>query len=310
MRPKLPWWLVRTVRVGRVIVGVVSMGCLGWLLYTTRETVSCSYAGPPRNVLTITLKNAGGELRRAGGQIIVAKDDGSQVFCSGGTPTVRNTDTIRAKLGDIDSLELWLGNGPLEPGATAERDGRSEIEIVASGVDASLDVVGTPADETWQWGPGREQPGLNLNAGRSGDRDVDVTITGAGSSISADAAAGNDRVGAGPAVDIAADASRTSPAAAATTSCARPATAKATSPEDRATTRSPVASGPTTSTARRETTSSTCATTRATRSTAGPAAIASERTGATGCAAARSSAGADAARGGACVPRSATARGT
>jgi hypothetical protein len=199
-------WLVRSVRVGRLIFSVVLMGYLGWLLYTTRETVSCSYAGPPRNVLTITLKNAGGELRRAGGQIIVAKDDGSQVFCSGGTPTVRNTDTIRAKLGDIDSLELWLGNGPLEPGATAERDGRSEIEIVASGVDASLDVVGTPADETWQWGPGREQPGLNLDAGRSGDRDVDVTITGAGSSISGDAAGGNDRVGAGPSVDIAADA--------------------------------------------------------------------------------------------------------
>lgn len=199
-------WLVLAVRVGRAILTVVSLGYGGWLLYTTQEVVSCSYAGPPRNVLTIKLKDADGELRRAGGQIIVATDHGSQVFCSGGTPTVRNTDTIRAKLGDFGTLELWLGNGLLEPGATAERDGHPEIEIVASGIDASIQVVGTPADETWQWGPGREQPGLNLNAGRSGDRDVDVTITGAGSWISADAAAGNDRVGAGAAADMAADA--------------------------------------------------------------------------------------------------------
>jgi Ca2+-binding RTX toxin-like protein len=197
------------LRVGRFIMVAVAGGVLLWTTLSERDPVSCSYSGAPRNVLTVTVTDTNdGELRRAGGQILVAELHGAepQVFCSGGTPTIRNTDTIRVKLGQFASLELWLGNGAFEPGATPERDGASEIEIVGSGRDSDLSVVGTPAEETWQWGAGRGQPGLNLNARQSGDRDVDVTMTGTYASVSATASLGDDKVLAGPAAETGPDA--------------------------------------------------------------------------------------------------------
>ena len=109
-------WLDRGVRVVR---NIVTAAVVGWLLWTElgdMHPVSCSYSGAPRNVLTVNVKDASnGEIRRAGGQIVVAEPraDEPQVFCSGGTPTIRNTDTIRVKLDRFSELEVLAGQRPV-----------------------------------------------------------------------------------------------------------------------------------------------------------------------------------------------------
>ena len=278
---------------------VVACGWAAWLLHGLRQVTRCDYAGPPRNVLTVTISgtNAGGEIRRAGAQIVVAKDGRAQ-DCSGTTPTVHNTDAIRVRLEDSSSLQLQLAGGELAPGATAERDGRSEIEIAVSGKQGVVEVAGAPADESWQWvpGPRRGQPGLNLDAGQSGDRDVDLTIAGEGTFIDPDAEGGDDRIDVGAGAGFVGHEVSTIDGGPATTCCGCPTAPAARSTVGKATTGSPAGGAATRSTARTATTSSTCATTQVTRSTAGLASIAFARTGATFCAAARSSAGADAGR--------------
>lgn len=167
--------------------------------------MSCSYS-QERKVLTVKVNLADAEIRRAGDQIVVSEPRGPQKFCDGDTPTVRNTDTIRIVFEATASVRLWLRNGPLAPGATAERKGVSEIEVVGSGSDGAIDVVGLRGADAWEWGTDAEQPGLNLNPESSGDHDVDVTVTGPEVFIAALGRGGDDRVGAGSGPDLPADA--------------------------------------------------------------------------------------------------------
>ena len=56
---------------------------------------TCSYAGAPRNVLTVTVKgDAVGEIRRRGLGIAVRGQEEPLSRCTGGTPTVLNTDIV------------------------------------------------------------------------------------------------------------------------------------------------------------------------------------------------------------------------
>jgi len=140
--------------------------------------ISCSYEGAPARVLTITVGDSVGEIRRRGTQIAVRGQGEGPARCSGDTPTVRNTDTIRIVIAEVSFVDLDLGGGAFAPGATSEPEGASEIEIELSIDLGTAEVYGTSGDDEWHWGAGGANPALNLNPREAGDRDVDVSIIG------------------------------------------------------------------------------------------------------------------------------------
>lgn len=140
--------------------------------------ISCSYTGAPARVLTVTVGDSVAEIRRRGKRIAVQEQGEGLARCSGDTPTVRNTDTIRIVLVDASFVDLDLSGGAFAPGATPEPEGASEIEIELSVDLGTVDVHGTSGDDEWHWGPGGANPALNLNPREAGDRDIDVRIIG------------------------------------------------------------------------------------------------------------------------------------
>jgi hypothetical protein len=155
----------------------------------------CSYAGPPANVMTVTVTgDSFGEIKRRGLEIAANESLEPPQPCSGGTPTVLNTDTISVLVNIYASVEVRLAGGPLAPGATPEMLGASEIEIQFGGKGDLNSVVGTPRSDEFHWGPGGANPGLNLNPRSAGDTDVDVTTRLEDGSIIADGAGGNDTI--------------------------------------------------------------------------------------------------------------------
>jgi len=158
----------------------------------------CSYAEPPTNLLTVTTDRDGlAEIRRTGQEIRVRESGKPRQACSGGVPTVLNTDTIMVRVNGLVSFaELQLAGGPFAPGATPEPEGAPEIEVEFRGSNPFGTVVGTPAADEFQWGHGGVHAGLNLNPGSADDRDVDVTLGGnvLVGFLVADGAAGHDRI--------------------------------------------------------------------------------------------------------------------
>jgi len=159
---------------------------------------TCSYAGAPRNVLTVTVKDdAVGEIRRRGLGIAVRGQDEPLSLCAGGAPTVLNTDTIKVVLVELSFVDIDLSGGPFAPGATLETEGASEIEIQISSGLGVADIIGTPGDDEWHWGPGGANPGLNVNPREAGDQDVDITVTSdenEAGPLFASGAGGNDTI--------------------------------------------------------------------------------------------------------------------
>jgi Ca2+-binding RTX toxin-like protein len=155
----------------------------------------CSLSGAPQNLLTVTAdRGALGQITRSGQEIVVREFLGRRTPCGGGVPTVLNTDTITVlPRGDDDFVDVLLRRGPFAPGATAETDGASEIEIEFRGRDAFGQLVGTRRADEIHWGPGPgNHAGLNLNPGDAGDQDVDVTVRGRDAFLVALGAGGND----------------------------------------------------------------------------------------------------------------------
>jgi Ca2+-binding RTX toxin-like protein len=162
---------------------------------SAQARTSCSYTGPPTNLLTITTTgDADGEIGRLGEQIVVGEERPTP--CSGGVPTVLNTDTIKVVMrGLITNVALSLDGGLFSPGATPEAEGASEIEVEFSGPDAFGIVVGTRRADVFHWVPGGTHPGLNLNPTSASDQDVDVTVTGGEDAfLAVHGAAGDDRI--------------------------------------------------------------------------------------------------------------------
>ena len=155
-------------------------------------TVSCAFEGAPARVLTVTVDDRVAEIRRRGTQIEVRAQGEDAERCSGGTPTVRNTDTMRIVLADLSFVDLDLRGGAFAPGATPEAEGASEIEIELSLDLGTVDVYGTAGGDEWHWGPGGANPALNLNPRDAGDRDVDVRIVGSEDTYGSLIASGGD----------------------------------------------------------------------------------------------------------------------
>ncbi len=169
-------------------------------------SLRCSYAPAPTHALTIAVDGRSyAEISRRGQEILVNgfldtrgghKPLGPKA-CSGGVPTVLNTDTISVLVRG-DSLrtgaELFLRGGPFAPGVGPEPEGAAEIEIQFSGDSVPAIVTGTSRADEFHWGPGGANAGLNLNPGNAGDRDVDLTVRGRDSSVGAFGAGGNDTI--------------------------------------------------------------------------------------------------------------------
>ena len=178
--------------MGAVAAGVLVLGAS--VAPTAQARISCAYAGPPDNVLTVRASGfASGVIRRAGDEIVVHEFLAPRRRCGGSTPSVLNTDTIQVILRENATANLNLRDGPFAPGATPETDGEPEIEVEFRGFIAQVSVSGTPGADEFQWLPGGAYGGLNLNP-VTGDQDVDATLKGRYSFMVAAGAEGNDRI--------------------------------------------------------------------------------------------------------------------
>ena len=185
----------KRVRGARMLKGAVVASFVLLTLGSDSEArTRCSYSGAPENLLTVrTTGDATGEIERSGEQIVVRERRASP--CSGGLPTVLNTDTIRVLMrGLFAGVDLRLDGGPFAPGATPEAEGAPEIEIEFSGRLNFGCVVGTARADEFHWAPAGARLGFNLNPGSAGDQDVDVTATHALTALIAEGAAGNDTI--------------------------------------------------------------------------------------------------------------------
>jgi Ca2+-binding RTX toxin-like protein len=116
----------------------------GWASEAATPPATCVYldAGPPGpegNELQITEPNFGNvAVRRSGNQILAidqtAGPNGQTVDCAGPASTVQNIDLVHVTVvsgeaTDYTYFSLDETGGMLEPGATPENDGQSEIEV-------------------------------------------------------------------------------------------------------------------------------------------------------------------------------------
>jgi Ca2+-binding RTX toxin-like protein len=127
----------------------------------TARAVSCTKSGQTLNINLGTGQTA--EVRRTNGGLTVTGG------CTG-NPTVDNIDTIDVSgAGGNETFRVDMSNGLLQPGATAETQGDSEIEVNVGlgGGDDTLIVQGRPLDDSLVAGSG----GINFNA----DEDPDIT---------------------------------------------------------------------------------------------------------------------------------------
>jgi len=198
-----PPWLVNTVPVGpriRSLLAAPVILVLGLCLPAgAHASTSCAHGGAPANMLLVTVSGRSEAVITRRGQEIVAGDyEKPPVACAGDTPTVLNTDTINVLFvgEDLPSAEVLLANGPMAPGATAEPEGASEIEIRVAGPGVYIDIVGTAGGDEFRWGSGGPDPGLNVNPREAGDVDVDVTVVGDFDAplLYAELGAGNDTI--------------------------------------------------------------------------------------------------------------------
>ena len=105
------------------------------------------------------------------------------LVCSGGDPTVHNTDRIvidEAAVAGFTIVAFDLSGGQFAPGATPEPDGTSEIELQANmfGFLSFTGVGGTSGDDVIHMGrTASGATGVNFNAGAEAAPDVDLEVT-------------------------------------------------------------------------------------------------------------------------------------
>lgn len=150
--------------------------------------ITCAYTGPPANVMTVTIsasseaiiRRRGDEIRTGVHEPSTGRIKGAGTPCTGGVPTVLNTDTldVRFRGGGYPLLDVQLAAGPLAPGATPEAVGAPEIELQISGQGLAAQITGTRGDDEFHWNTEGAGPGLNLNPLVANDVDADVVVSG------------------------------------------------------------------------------------------------------------------------------------
>ena len=167
--------------------------------------ITCSHrdvgpAGPRGNYLVIRAHDIEDQaaIRRRRAAIVVSDDrTGSPVDCSGGTPSVTNLDSIRFHA-DADGAGLFVSEtgGHFAPGATRERDGTSEIEILVingTAFPGNLGIGGTPGSDSIALGSVGGRARIDLNPGRGSD-DPDLFVTRSAPGVVIRAYSGDDRI--------------------------------------------------------------------------------------------------------------------
>lgn len=144
---------------------------------TADAVVSCDFDAAQKR-LDVTLSASGNHasIQRDGANIRVAGSvcpDGDKLAA------VTNVDKVVVKdtsNGDT-SVAIMTGTGAFAPGATAEGDGKSEIEFEIDGgssLEDSLSLVGGSANDAWVLGKTATGSGVNLNPADENQDDVDV----------------------------------------------------------------------------------------------------------------------------------------
>ena len=168
---------------------------------------------PAQHILAVTIKKAPGEnaepadeLNPPGdGQAYVARSgemigvfggpDATPVACSGGVPTVENTDFVLARAGNgvkRPEFAIDMRRGLLAPGFTDERDGTSEIEVFADlGRRGRVVVATTSGPDQVTVGPGAQGEVVNFDAAEAYD---DPDVFGSSGSFLLYGGAGPDRL--------------------------------------------------------------------------------------------------------------------
>jgi Ca2+-binding RTX toxin-like protein len=160
---------------------VLAVGLLVVPAMPASAAVTCTFAG---GAVTVTMSSDGDLLfiqRQMGGDNIELIASGpTTVTCTGGTPTVNNTNTINVNdTSGVGStfVQIALTNGPFAPGLTSEPNS-SEIEFNLSfggGLSDQLALHGA-FNFADRWTLGID--GINLNAGESAGVDRDITYSG------------------------------------------------------------------------------------------------------------------------------------
>lgn len=171
------------------LLGLVSAGLALALLPAVpamAANVTCAIepkgpAGPGGDVLSVVdTSQSVTHIFREGDAIVVFNNaDSDPAVCAGGAPTVFNVDGIAYSSTSGVPFVNYLGDGPLEPGATPE-PGADEIEVTIDEGHGEkvLNVAGTKAGERIEVGQlGRSAVGVNLNAqADDAAQDADVTL--------------------------------------------------------------------------------------------------------------------------------------
>src|SRR3954449_5994026 len=142
---------------------------------SSQAFVACSHSGGELTV-NLTKSDDSVTFQRFGDQIAVLTGSSLDVYedygdydygysdetqilipCSGGTPTVTNTDhvgVIQSPKAEFGNVTIDLSEGSFTPGATAEGDGTSEIEFGLNlpGRLSSVGVYGTDGAENIAFG--------------------------------------------------------------------------------------------------------------------------------------------------------------
>ena len=140
---------------------------------------TCSF-DPATNVLQINLGDDDQAfVDRTGSNIRIQTVSGTSVVtvaCSGGQPTVHNTDDINITgSAGTNYLYIYLAGGFFSPGATDEPGASDEIEITVDlGGSDNFFLSGAPGGGPMNLRAGAT--GLNLNASERTGIDADVTI--------------------------------------------------------------------------------------------------------------------------------------
>ena len=130
--------------------------------------VDCNFVG---TTLTVTLSANGdsAEVARSSSSVLV-REGSTAVACTGGAPTVTNTDLIVVNdtSGQNTAITINMLGGAVAPGATDEPGLSDEIELQANmgaGGGDSLVLLGTNGSDVWRLGKTAAGDGVNLNAG-------------------------------------------------------------------------------------------------------------------------------------------------
>ena len=193
--------LVAAVVAAVIVAGSASAGFV-------QPEIACTY-DPAARVVTVnygdpTASDTSNQLpslsiERHGKQLLFREVTGGEIDtrpCTGGTPTVSNTDRIDLRriadplLGTLTFIDLT--GGPLGPGATPEKGG-SEIEIDADlGEEPEFDLTGTKKGDYWVFGSKGDRHQVNLNAGEKAP-DADLVVHGAPEEFFMSGSPGDDK---------------------------------------------------------------------------------------------------------------------